>query len=364
MSSANSVCNSIRVSAIAVFAMLLWILGAAPALESPRHGSFVQSFDGPLPPLPLRSSHINYDLDPARENFFISVPANYDSRHDFGLIVFIPPDNKFTDLPRGWEGVLADHNLLFIAPQRAGNDQPVDRRYGLAVLAEGEMLTHYRIDPSRVFAAGFSGGARIANDMGFYQSDVFRGTIQICGANFYRHVRQTNPPAPDAPEGEYGLLSASPQEVDNARSNVRFALITGTRDFRHGNILDLYENGYVDDGFAAHLFDVSGMLHTLCDADTLSRAITFVEPARAVVTSARPPLSAPTSRPLRPAAASRPAATDEEKRATRELEMARNYLADNRPDLARPRLNKVIQTYPNTPSAKAAQALLDKLEGQ
>lgn len=351
----------------ALLVMSACALGAAPAPDSVRHGGFLQSFDAPPPPMPLRSSHIRYDLDPSRESFYLFVPPNYDDRHDFGLIVFVPADKKFTDLPKGWDQVLADHNLLLVVPQAAGDDQPVDRRYGLAVLAEGEMLTHYRIDPGRVFVAGFSGGARIANDLGFYQSDVFRGTIQICGANFYRPVRQTNPPAVDTPSGDYGLMSASPREVDNARQNVRFALITGSRDFRHGNILDLYDNGYAEEGFAAHVFDVPEMSHDLCSAETLSRAITYVEPPRpnlaAPLSRFKPPATRPTSAPAtsRPAPA---ALTEAEKQSARELDMARNYLANHRPDLARPRLQKILHSYPDTQAARAAQALLDKLDGQ
>jgi len=326
----------------------------------PRHGSFIQSFDGPPPALPLRSTHIKYDFEPAHEEFLVHIPANYDGRRDFGLIVFISADNAFADLPRGWDLVLADHNLLFVAPQAAGNDQPVDRRYGLAVLAADEMLTHYRVDPARTFVAGFSGGARIAGDLGFYQSDVFHGTIQDCGADFYRPVHQGHPLAADTPPGDYGLISASPQEVDNARQNVRFALITGTRDFRHGNILDLYD-GFTDDGFTAKLFDVPNMPHTYCDAATLARAVSFVDPPS-------PPavmLRAATSRPVRSAPTSHPAAvqSEAEKASARDLAMARNYLASNRPDLARPRLQKILQTYPGTPAATAARVLLNKLDG-
>ena len=39
-----------------------------------------------------------------------------------------------------------------------------------------------------LYAAGFSGGARMSSLLGFYQSDVFHGTIQNCGTDFYRAV--------------------------------------------------------------------------------------------------------------------------------------------------------------------------------
>lgn len=347
--------------------LLVCGLGAAPASDSPQRADSVQSFDGPPPSPGVRSSHVRYDLDPAAESFFIHLPSNYSTREDFGLIVFIPPDNTFTALPRGWDAVLADRKLIFIAPQKAGNDQPVDRRYGLAVLAEEEMLIHYRIDPARVFAAGFSGGARIANHLGFYQSDLFRGTIQICGADFYRHVPQTHPLSPDTPPGEYGLFAASPDDVDNARQNVRFALITGSRDFRHGNILDVYDGGYAAEGFAAKLFDVPDMGHALCDPQTLARAVAFIDRTPAAAPLPPVTLSSSASRAAEGSPTSRPIGaplSEADKKAAQELAMARNYLANGRPDLARPRLQKIVQTYPGSPAAKAAQSLLEQMEGR
>lgn len=348
--------------------LLLFGLAAGPAPDATRHGSFLESFDGPAPALPTRSAHVKYDFDPAEEKFLVDVPENYDGKRDFGLMTFIPADNAFTQLPAGWDRVLAEHHLMLIAPQAAGNDQPNDRRYGLAVLGADEMLTHYRIDPSRIYAAGFSGGARIANHLGFYQNDVFHGTIQNCGADFYRHVPQTNPPAPDVPAGDYGVISASPQEISSAKQDVRFALITGSRDFRHGNILDIYQNGYALEDFNARLFDVPNMSHTYCDAATLSRAIDFIDQGSAP--AALPGLPFPTSRPSRRSfPASRPAsraatgpATDDATRAARDLAMARNYLAANRKDLGRARLRRIVQTYPQTPAAREARAILQRMD--
>jgi hypothetical protein len=42
---------------------------------------------------------------------------------------------------------------------------------------------------------------------------------------------------------------------------VRFVLITGSNDFRRGNILDIYHGGFSREQFQAKLFDVPGMGH-------------------------------------------------------------------------------------------------------
>jgi len=63
-----------------------------------------------------------------------------------------------------------------------------------------------------------------------------------------------------------------PPDMGRARQ-VRFALITGSNDFRYGNILDIYHGGFARFGFRAKLFDVPRMGHTTADAATLEAAL-------------------------------------------------------------------------------------------
>jgi|SRR5579859_5877373 len=253
---------------------------AAPP-ESPRwdrKGDFVTTFDGLALAPTRRDPHVSYGLDPNVERFFLHVPEDYTGETAYGLIVFADADSDTRQLPDGWQTVLDQRKFLYyIAVQGAGNDQSSNRRLGLAVLAALEMMKHYRIDPSRVYAAGFSGGARMAGLLGFYQADLFHGTIQNCGADFYKPVpTQAATSTVDTAGNPYGLLDATDDEIAGARG-VRFALITGSRDFRHGNILDIFNGGFAAEGFKAKLFDVPGMPHDTADAQTLSAAIDFIE---------------------------------------------------------------------------------------
>lgn len=204
------------------------------------------------------------------------VPPNYTGSEPYGLIVFTFADPQ-ARLPVGWQAVLDARKYLFVAAENAGNDQPRARRLGLAVMGAMQVMKEYRIDSKRVYAAGFSGGARMAGLLGFYQSDVFRGTVQNSGADFYRPVPVVEATSlVDTAGRPYGLLVASNNEVRQARS-VRFVLITGTNDFRRGNILDIFHGGFERDGFKAKLLDVPGMSHDICDGETLARAIDFLE---------------------------------------------------------------------------------------
>ena len=253
---------------------------AAVAPESPkwdRKGDFEVAFGGtPLAPA-RRDPNISYRLDPEVEGFFVHVPEDYTGQAPYGLIVFTDADSNSNQLPEGWQAVLDQRRFLYIAPQRAGNDQYSNRRMGLSVLGALEMMKNYRIDPNRVYAAGFSGGARMAGQLGFYQADVFHGTIQNCGADFYKPVPvQAATSAVDTAGNPYGLFDATADEIAGAKG-VRFALITGSRDFRHGNILDIFNGGFAAEGFKAKLFDVPGMPHNTADPETLSAAIDFLE---------------------------------------------------------------------------------------
>ena len=72
------------------------------------------------------------------------------------------------------------------------------------------------------------------------------------------------------------MLEASQEEILQSKTS-RFVLITGTNDFRRGNILDIFHGGFEHDGFQAKLFDIAGMGHDVCDGKTLAYALDFLE---------------------------------------------------------------------------------------
>jgi hypothetical protein len=260
---------------------LLAVLGTGqrlPAAEPLRPGDSTVRFGGVRPAVHNPNPNVSYDLDPAQERFFLHVPPGYTGREAYGLIVWVDHDEAIEQLPEGWGPVLAQRKLLFAAAQRSGNDQPTNRRLGLAVLGALEVMQRANIDPRRVYAAGLSGGARIAGFLGFFQNDLFSGTLQSCGADFHRAVPQVvAPPELEGMGGPYGVFKATAAEIYRARKSVKFALITGSRDFRHGNIVDIYNGGFARDGWKARLFDVPGMEHAPASPKTLEAALGFLD---------------------------------------------------------------------------------------
>lgn len=226
----------------------------------------------------VRSKRIDYSIVPVREKYFVWVPENYDGSVPYGLMVYVSSLEDCTAVPAGWQDVLTRHKMLFVCPQSAGNNcRSQARRCGLALAGALAMKVKYKIDPGRIVAAGISGGARTASELGFLQSDVFQKTVQSCGTNFCRKVPwKVATTSVDTAGQPYGVLEATPDEVSRAKKSTRFCLITGPGDFRRGNIVDIYNEGFLPDGFQAKLFDVPGMGHQDCDAATLEKAFQYL----------------------------------------------------------------------------------------
>jgi hypothetical protein len=260
----------------AVVGSILWC-GLASVAKAQQSGDFVTAFGGERLAPKNRNSHVVYDLNPGAERFFVHVPANYAADTEYGLIVFTDADEQIDRVPNDWAKILDRRKFLFVAAENAGNNQDTNRRLGLAVLGALEMMKRYRINPNRVYAAGFSGGARMSGLLGFFQPDMFHGTIQNSGADFYTRVPTVYASSWVSTTGQpYGQFEATLGEIARAK-RVRFVLITGTNDFRRGNILDIYNGGFVKQHFAAKLIDVPSMDHAICDAATLSAALDFIE---------------------------------------------------------------------------------------
>jgi len=257
-----------------VFLLFLLWLGVAQA----EPGQLLTFPVGPGRP-PSLSGSIDYRLNYEKEKFFVYRPRTYTPSETWGLIVYISPGDDCQTIPNGWDGVLKGNKLLFVCPQGAGNGCDMRRRLGLGVMAALEMTQTHKIDPDRIYVAGLSGGARTAGMLGFVQSDLFRGTIQDCGADFYKPVpvvKATNFTESNG-NANYGVFKASAREIEAAKANQKFVFITGPGDFRHGNISDIYEGGYKAEGFNCKLIDVAGMGHEDCKPSALQQALDFLK---------------------------------------------------------------------------------------
>ncbi len=250
-------------------------------LEQPDNDIGMEEIEQPfygLPEMPRNNSAVDYDQSLMVEKFLLARPTNFDPEKTYGLIVFVSPVDE-PALPLLWSPVLVERDLLMICPKDAGNDQDPARRAGLAIAAAYAMSEEYKIDPDRVYAAGLSGGARIASSIAFYHPELFSGTIQSVGSDFIRPVPQVRAETQEMGEGAlYGEMRGSDEvDVGAVKERVRFVIITGNNDFRYGNLQDIYQGGFQSDGYQAKFLDVPGMAHRICQPEALAEALDFIE---------------------------------------------------------------------------------------
>jgi dienelactone hydrolase len=132
---------------------------------------------------------------PARESFEIYVP---DQAHrpaaGYGAVVWISPNPLGVIPDRGLLETLDRRGLIWIGANDSGNQRPTSDRVRLALAAAGALQRAYPVDARRLWAAGYSGGGRVASALIFKFAEVFAGGIFYMGANFYEPVPDRRKP--------------------------------------------------------------------------------------------------------------------------------------------------------------------------
>jgi pimeloyl-ACP methyl ester carboxylesterase len=119
----------------------------------------------------------DYTLDLDAERYTLYVPDTGPGPRGYGLVVFVPPWRNAA-VPRRWRKVLNEHGVLFVTAANSGNDAlEIPRRVALALHEYANVSKAFRVDPERVYIAGFSGGGRVALRMAIGYPDVFRGAL-------------------------------------------------------------------------------------------------------------------------------------------------------------------------------------------
>jgi hypothetical protein len=255
----------------------------------------IANFGAPPSALVARDPHIDLNFDVAQQQFLMKVPAKYTDATAYGLVVYLGDEDAPQQIPPEWDAVLDQRKLIFVEPQQAGKDVATSRRLGAAVLGAMCVQQHFKIDRHRVFASGYAEGARMAGLLGFYAPDIFVGSVQMCGADFYLPLGQ--PPSKLLPgESEpYGTLlsDATPAEIDQAKKSFRFGFITNSDDPHGAQITNIVNSGYAKNGFHCKLFNVPGVDQHVISAERMNEVLDFLEDTKSA--------AAPTTRPVPPA---------------------------------------------------------------
>jgi predicted esterase len=204
------------------------------------------------------------------ETFHIVVPENLTTNSPIGLLVWISPSDE-SKLPPDWKPILAKHQLIYACPLRAGNGRDPLDRFRLALDAAFNLCRQYKISREHIFIGGFSGGSRLASMLGVAYSDVFGGTLCVCGVNFYQPIVT---PAKEYWPGTYVPVTGM---VKLAKSKGKFVLVTGEKDMNRENTKLCAEKGFKATGFKEVFYlEVPGMGHALPPAGYFTQAIEFL----------------------------------------------------------------------------------------
>lgn len=134
-------------------------------------------------------------IDLSEERFRLYVPPGDPPVDGYGLIVFIAPWDDGS-VPLDWRGVLDRHRMIYVAADRSGNDfNMLWRRLPLALHAYDNVAARYKLNPARIYVAGFSGGSRTAMRAALSYPDVFRGAILNAGSDPFGDAGIAVPPA-------------------------------------------------------------------------------------------------------------------------------------------------------------------------
>jgi hypothetical protein len=242
-----------------------WTTPGTPPPITPGTAQIVNCPDATLPTWP--GQYVT-NSDPASTAFYIYIPNNFDPNKTYGVISMIWGSDNGT-MQSEWRPICDTRNLIFIAPQNAGNSVYLSYRASLLLTGVNLIKKYYKIDPNRVYLSGNSGGARSAGYTAHNFPDLVRGTIQSVGCDYYTPIS-----APDGFTG-FGLYWTPPNL--NAKTNVRFVFITGPGDGNYAGINDNYNYGYVPNGYQALMINVPGMGHEPVWAPQMILALNWIE---------------------------------------------------------------------------------------
>jgi hypothetical protein len=233
----------------------------------------------------MRGPKDEADYELPNETFDVVVPDAYaPGDAGWGLLVWVSPGGRGSP-PKAWLDTLAKHKLIWVGAQRSGNERAIWCRVGLAVDAAVTMQRRYRVEPSRVYVSGMSGGGRTASMIGLAYADLFAGGIYCCGVNFYRDVEA--PPQPGEHLGPNQRrvypksLNAPPAKLlTQSKQNFRHVLLTGETDMNRESTQVMFDKAFKHDGFKhVEYIEVPGMGHELPPAEWFDKAIEALDAA-------------------------------------------------------------------------------------
>jgi len=241
---------------IAVILTLAIISGTSMADDDLQRGAFRESATVVAVAGDEWANRFRSMVDPDKTvRWSIFVPESYDPESPAGLMIYISPSNS-GKIPRAWQSVMSEQNLIWISADRSGNSVDPRARMAYSLLAPMHIGKSYNIDGQRIYLSGLSGGGRVASLVAPEYPQLFRGAIFICGTNKWENH--------------------TPQKVAALNSS-RLVFLTGSEDFNRRETRRAHAE-YENLGFEYGLYlEIPNMGHQNPTAKNFAKAIAYLD---------------------------------------------------------------------------------------
>jgi hypothetical protein len=286
--------------------------------------------------LSMRETAIGPDYDLATQPFEVYVPPDYDPATPQGIIVFLSIEPVASTPVVLHPNFDKDHFIFIVA--RNGH-LAVGEQTGLALDAVYNLKKLYTIDERRVFLMGLGRITQIS----LCTCDVFDGDLYIWYVGYLRNI-------PRVTHGTTGASFPPPPPSLLSLAKTRVQIVGYEPDALADPTRNLYDGAMVKDGFQ-HVYKIALPSMEL-DPATFEQMRAWLEsaPSAVVARSAGEPGTRPATEP----AAGEP---------SRLLALAKSYMSAGRADLAKEKLQLLVEKYPSDPAADQARQLLSQING-
>ncbi|HEX3356561.1 MAG TPA: hypothetical protein VHS31_06220 [Tepidisphaeraceae bacterium] len=337
--------------------------------------------------LHLKPEEVGDDYDLSKQVFDVYIPPQSDENGKYGLLTVIVFLDDHGYAPEAWHPILDKYHLIWIgANKNIGEGQPPLHRVGPLLDGIYNAEKTWPIDQRRVYITLNTADKKDCG-LGLLYPDVFTGTINALALGWYAkipddHTRgiwgTDSTPRPPEPyltlARSRSFVIASRDEGKDSNNNIQDELVFRkgyqASGFRHSKLIKVphedmdhwvnYKGGWLEEG-----------IQFLDENAASAKVIEDAAKPLAAASPPPPPPSAPATQPeptlfpSSPPPATAPASADDSAaKAASALSVTKSYIAAQKYDLARPRLQKIIDTYPNTPAAKEAKTLLTQIQGK
>lgn len=138
-------------------------------------------------PLGKVIEEVRCDHDPDNR-YSLYLPAGYDANRSWPLILFFDPGARPT-VPLQRFAEAANHfGFVMACSHHTKNYVSFEVNWGYALEMWKDVLAKVSVDPNRMYAGGFSGGARLASRVAMFTQKI-QGVI-ACGAGFWSQTQK------------------------------------------------------------------------------------------------------------------------------------------------------------------------------